>query len=1254
MIPVQCPRCNQAIEVSDFLAGFTVVCKSCKGRVDVPRHDKPADGGNIGDPVVPAESPSITPSDVDGAETASTTDARFRILRPHAKGGLGLVSVAHDGELNREVALKEIQECHADDNENRSRFLVEAEITGRLEHPGVVPVYGLGHYDDGRPFYAMRLIKGDSLKDALDRFHKAASYGRDPSEQSFELRQLLTRFIAVCHTIQYAHDRGILHRDLKPSNIMLGRYGETLVVDWGVAKVIGRDETRKPSSDVVDEPTLRPASSANAAETKMGSAVGTPQYMSPEQAAGRLDELGPPSDVYNLGATLYSILTGESPVPLDDPAVMLDKVKRGDIPRPRLHKPNIDPALEAVCSKAMALNPADRYATPHALADDVERWLADEPVGAWPEPWTVKARRWMDKHRTLMTGTAAALVVLVAALGVLAVVMTSAYETEKGLSTELKKANEGEKAALAKANEKAREARDQEHIATKNATEANEQRKKAIAQTMRAESELAKSKMHFCAQQMSFALKEWEAGRAPQATGRLENVPPDLRGWEYDYLVGLFDSDHTILRGHGGVEAKPKPLGLGPFSKSPIENQAPSVSLSFSSDGKHLVGELGDSQTRLWNLDFKQGVTLPGGYHVASDRIWYYRNTQGAIYLSSSREPAKTRILKSPVRLLANIQFSANGERIVAIGAFATLEKPLAARVFVWNLEEPGDDDEPLEPLELDGQYRAPVFDPTGRKLAVGSGTEIHVWDVTEIKNKNPTVLKGHKVGVTKIRFTADSEKLISLAGTEVWEWDISDTLKPTGKRIFAGVAMNSCDCDGCVAFSDGLSTRVIDLKGPKVIEPLLLKGPPQGKVTAVAVNPSRSLIATAAQEKALLWSVSRPANGPTTVLATYFLIGHTDDILGVRFNHNGTLLATYAKDMTIRLWDPRTGNLLRTLVGHSNVPGAIAFEPNGQRLVSASKDGTMRIWNVTPQEKKLKKKLPVAAGNQTYFSPDGRLVVTERGFSGPPSITDLDDGRVIEIKTGSTRFSGMSISPNRQWFAGRNTSGIQVWDLANAKPKGRDGIEGRQFHSSYRQSKDKADINRELIPVGPIGFSPNSKLLYSATADNAVRLWDVESGNERVLLKGHTNPISAVGFSLNCERLATGDRVVPSKNGKPMGNSTVRVWSVDDGAMLREFPVSTSAVLAVALSPRGDWMAFANDNRINLWSVNQREEGVVLPGHTDAITALTFTHDGRRLISASKDGTLRFWDVPTGVETYRFTATPVYGAESDLATMPA
>jgi serine/threonine-protein kinase len=385
-----------------------------------------------GDDPFATTSPSALAPRSAAPEPAAAGGLRFRVLRPHARGGLGEVFLARDQELGREVALKEIQSRFADQAESRARFLLEAEVTGGLEHPGIVPVYGLGAYPDGRPFYAMRFIKGESLQQAIDRFHRADGPGADPGARGPELRQLLGRFVAVCNAIAYAHSRGVLHRDLKPANIMLGSYGETLVVDWGLAKPTGRpDQAAGPASSA-----LRAASASGTTDTRAGTSVGTPAFMSPEQAAGRLDAVGPASDIYSLGATLYCLLTGRASVGGGDLQSILRQVQRAEWEPPRQVKPDVPAALEAICVKAMALRPEDRYPSAEALAADVEQWLADEPVSAWREPWTVKARRWVNRHRTLVTGAASAGLVAVVCLSAATVLLTAANAREHQARTE--------------------------------------------------------------------------------------------------------------------------------------------------------------------------------------------------------------------------------------------------------------------------------------------------------------------------------------------------------------------------------------------------------------------------------------------------------------------------------------------------------------------------------------------------------------------------------------------------------------------------------------------------------------------------------------------------------------------------------------------------------------------------------------------------------------------------------------------------
>ncbi len=229
------------------------------------------------------------------ARAASPEGGRFRLRKYHARGGLGEVWVAWDNELKREVALKQIQDDQADDRQCQTRFLHEAEVTGRLEHRGIVPVYGLGHFENGRPYYAMRFVSGTSLKDAIDAFHEAGASDPAGVDRPLELRRLLSRFVDVCNTVAYAHSRGVLHRDLKPGNVMLDEYGETLVVDWGLAKTEAVD-VEAAAGGV----TLPPVTTSHTPYTRADAKMGTPGFMSPEQELGGLSELSPASDVYSL------------------------------------------------------------------------------------------------------------------------------------------------------------------------------------------------------------------------------------------------------------------------------------------------------------------------------------------------------------------------------------------------------------------------------------------------------------------------------------------------------------------------------------------------------------------------------------------------------------------------------------------------------------------------------------------------------------------------------------------------------------------------------------------------------------------------------------------------------------------------------------------------------------------------------------------------------------------------------------------
>ncbi|QEH31636.1 Serine/threonine-protein kinase PknD [Aquisphaera giovannonii] len=409
--------------------------------------------------------------------TQEEPESRDRYARSslYAKGGMGQVWLAHDPSLGREIALKELRPDQSDNASVTSRFLAEARVTAQLEHPGIVPVYELGGGEV--PYYTMRFIKGGTLSQATREYHKARAAGKaDP----LGLVKLLGAFVGVCHAIAYAHSRGFIHRDLKGQNVVLGDFGEVIVLDWGLAKKVGPDPLAaapgRPEAAAPDEApvvlpkpgtptladgprnghagpngqdhaltaamlgdlTLPPDGDATHPPdgtvlqsgpgfhvlpgpvdvTQCGQILGTPAYMAPEQAEGRHEKTGRWTDVYGLGAILYEVLTGQPPFHAKTTSELLRKVRLDPPPPPRKIHAGVPPALEAVCLKAMAKDPAGRYGSATELAQEVQRYIADEPVDAYDEPWTRRAARWARKHRTAVAGAAGLLLTGTVALGI--------------------------------------------------------------------------------------------------------------------------------------------------------------------------------------------------------------------------------------------------------------------------------------------------------------------------------------------------------------------------------------------------------------------------------------------------------------------------------------------------------------------------------------------------------------------------------------------------------------------------------------------------------------------------------------------------------------------------------------------------------------------------------------------------------------------------------------------------------------------
>jgi len=399
-----------------------------------------------------------------------------------AAGGFGVVVLAHDRELDRRVALKELRIEHVHDADAYERFIQEAKIAGGLDHPGIVKIFGLASYSDGRPYFAMPYFKGGNLHQAIAALHSPRRQDGGGDARTLTLRDLVERMVNVCRAVAYAHSRGVLHRDLKPDNIMLGEFGETIVVDWGLAKIVPLEPRAKhhisvaiERQKVIKDP-LPIVPGAGLLQSQIGRSLGTLPYSSPRQAKGEHDDLTHLDDVYSLGATFYEVITGVRAFRIRDDGpsrggrlgrtqsrssrmeadtetwasggprkAMLKNVIAGKFPPPSTVNPDVSPDLERVCLKAMARESWQRYQSAEELADDLELWLAGEPVRAWLEPRRLgseklvsreprlrRAGRWLRRRSAPVTMT-----LLFSLAGLIALLASQVYSRANVLATEL-------------------------------------------------------------------------------------------------------------------------------------------------------------------------------------------------------------------------------------------------------------------------------------------------------------------------------------------------------------------------------------------------------------------------------------------------------------------------------------------------------------------------------------------------------------------------------------------------------------------------------------------------------------------------------------------------------------------------------------------------------------------------------------------------------------------------------------------------
>ncbi|HQZ68044.1 MAG TPA: serine/threonine-protein kinase, partial [Planctomycetaceae bacterium] len=698
---------------------------------------------------------------------------RYKLTRTHGIGGLGVVSVADDAALERSVAVKQLKPERLLDPMAVERFIREARITGRLQHPNIVPVYELGLTpDDQIPFYAMRFVGHRTLHDAITEHYsdKAAS----ASDRNLRFRDLIQSFLAVCNAVAFAHEQRVIHRDIKPANIMIGEFGEVILLDWGLAKRTDEAEPA-PLADAPDEV----ASSNDAAKTKAGVKLGSPAYMAPEQAAAQNDQHGPHTDIYGLGVTLYEVLTGDVPFTGTSTEELLDAIRFRALPDPRDRNPAVPRALAAICRKAMEKKPADRYATAKLLADDIQHWLADEPVSAFAEPITLRIQRVTRKNPGPVSALAATILVGIVGLsGSLYFVNAEKIQKETALK---------EKGiALEKMEVALTDADSQRKKANENADEAKLHLRNAEQRLAQIHFERGLTQEREGLHRSSLAQFYLAATTIPKEASvkggyrdvlfdRLVRSLPPL---QHDAAISCvaFSPDGTrVVTGSGDNTARLWEAQTGAPVGAVMKHEGIVWSVAFSPDGTRVVTGSGDNTARLWEaqtgaplgavINHEGYVTSvafsPDGTRVVTGswdktaRLW------------DAQTGVPVGVVMKHEGSVDSVAFSPDGTRLVT-GSWDNTAR-------LWDAQTGA----PLGAvMNHEGYVRSVAFSPDGTRVVTGSGDTARLWDA-QTGAPLGAVMK-HEGDVWSVAFSPDGTRVVTSCADTARLWE-AQTGVPVG-----------------------------------------------------------------------------------------------------------------------------------------------------------------------------------------------------------------------------------------------------------------------------------------------------------------------------------------------------------------------------------------------------------------------------------------------------------------------------------------
>jgi WD40 repeat protein/serine/threonine protein kinase len=1062
---------------------------------------------------------------------------RFELRALLGQGAFGTVYRAYDPQLDREVALK-VPRFPPNRADLVERFLREARSAARLRHPGIVATFEVGTAS-GEQFIASELVTGQTL-------HERLKSGEPPT-----VRQAVGWVRDLALALEYAHGQGIVHRDIKPTNIMIDVHNRAQLMDFGLAKrvdlagpvplagergdtsfVLGQADSEIATASVVQGAHAAPpagGSATYAVLTAEGAVVGTPAYMSPEQARGTGEAVGPASDQYSLGVVLYELLTGRQPFggsvtdilrQVTDPACPVRSPcdLNTEVPRP----------LARVCLRALAKEPAQRFDSAADLAVDLQRWLSDQPVRANRRPQQgsdqgeapTQVRRRSKKVRRLPDWCRAhPRLVLVSLLSLVLLIGFLAGKSRYGVRLPWQ-------AGRNLVQEAGRDP---------------------------AQERLSPTEMAAYVKKITLAQTEWEHGSATLAWQYLQQCPRELRGWEHRYLVTQFNRVPTF-RGHVtapgnvihvwsvAISADGKRLvsaGADNTVKVWDANrgtmvlslaEAASKAVALSPDGKRIISGSWDKTVKVWDADkgiqtlMLVGHTQPvtsvatsaDGKRIVSGAG--DSPNPGEVTLWDADNGTEMRSFKGHTRKVTSVAISADGKRIVsASGNPHNYREP--GEVKVWD----ADKGTQIHSLNGHPDYVTSVaISADGKRIVSGGGTFgkpglVKVWDAD--RGTETLSLKGHGDRLTSVAISADGKRIVGACGNpfshvhpggiKVWDADRGTEV------LFLRGYVGTCDC---VALSADTTVKLWN--ADKAPETLTLEHGPFPGVGAVAIGNDGERIASASGERLADFQIPGEMKIWDAHKGTqlFTLKGHARQVNSLAFSADGKRIVSGSSDGTVKVWDVDKGIATLTLEGNPTV-ASVAFSADGRRIVGGC--GTLiKVWDADNGKEMLSIMKHAERVFCVAFSPDGkRIVSTAAGTERIVKVWDADNGtELLSLKGHATYVNSAAFSSDGQRIVtGSSDKTVKIWD-ANT---------GAEIHS----------LTGHNHYVRSVAFSPDGKRIVSGGEDYLVKVWDADTGMETLTLKGHTDWVTSVAFSADGMRIVSGSR-----------DGTVKVWEADKG----------------------------------------------------------------------------------------------------------